>query len=123
MQQIDIETWTKEHNKRMKREERKRKLNQFKDEVFGMAREHPEMALTVAAGVVTGIFALGRGVVKNINLHKQEHIKNDYCYDRSLGHYWKLRRELTNAEWLEIDKRKKNGERLSDILSELKVLK
>lgn len=48
--------------------------------------------------------------------------KHLYCYDRSLGHYWKLRRELTNEEWLEIDKRKKNGERLSDILDDMRVL-
>ena len=62
-------------------------------------------------------------VGKYVNQHKQEDLKDLYCYDRSLGHYWKLRRELTNDEWLEIDKRKKNGERLSDILDELKVLK
>ena len=62
-------------------------------------------------------------VSKRINLRKQEELKDLYCYDRSLGHYWRLRRELTNAEWLEIDRRKKNGERLADILEELKVLK
>ena len=50
-------------------------------------------------------------------------MKDLYCYDRSLGHYWRLRRELSNKEWLEIDQRKKNGERLADILDEMKVLK
>jgi len=50
-------------------------------------------------------------------------LKDLYCYDRSLGHYWKLRRELTNSEWVEIDQRKQNGERLADILDELKALK
>jgi len=53
----------------------------------------------------------------------KEKAKDLYCYDRSVGHYWKLRRELSNKEWLEIDQREKNGERLSDILSEMKVLK
>ena len=62
-------------------------------------------------------------VSKRINLRKQEVLKDLYCYDRSLGHYWRLRRELSNKEWLEIDQRKKNGERLSDILAEMKVLK
>ena len=56
-------------------------------------------------------------------MHKEKDLKDLYCYDRSLGHYWRLRRELTNAEWIEIDKRKNNGERLADILDELKVLK
>lgn len=53
----------------------------------------------------------------------EEELKDLYCYDRSLGHYWRLRRELSNKEWLEIDQRKKNGERLADILDEMKVLK
>ena len=56
-------------------------------------------------------------------MKKEKDLKDLYCYDRSLGHYWTLRRRLTNAEWVEIDKRKNNGERLADILSELKVLK
>ena len=62
-------------------------------------------------------------VGKRVNLRKEEKLKDLYCYDRSLGHYWALRRELTNKEWVEINKRKQNGERLADILSELKVLK
>ena len=67
--------------------------------------------------------AVAKVVSKRINLRKQEELKDLYCYDRSLGHYWRLRRELSNKEWLEIDQRKKNGERLSDILAEMKVLK
>ena len=59
---------------------------------------------------------------KHAALTKEQTLKDLYCYDRSLGHYWKLRRELTNEEWLEIDKRKKNGERLSDILDAMRVL-
>lgn len=34
---------------------------------------------------------------------------------------WEYR--LSNREWLEIDNRKRNGERLSEILDEMKVLK
>ena len=73
--------------------------------------------------IVSGVTTVTKVVVKRVNLRKQENIKNLYCYDRSLGHYWKLRRELTNKEWVEIDKRKRNGERLADILDEFKVLK
>ena len=79
--------------------------------------------ITLTPIVIGGITTVAKVVGKHVNLHKQEDLKDLYCYDRSLGHYWKLRRELTNQEWLEIDKRKKNGERLSDILDELKVLK
>lgn len=66
-------------------------------------------------------------IIKTISrsnkLRKEKALKNLYCYDRSLGHYWKLKRELTNSEWIEIDKRKSAGDRLADILDEFRVLK
>lgn len=61
--------------------------------------------------------------IRNRNLHKEEHLKEEYCYDRSLGHYWALKRKLSNKEWLEIEERRKNGDRLADILADLRVLK
>lgn len=73
----------------------------------------------VIGATTTGI----KTVSRHMKLKKEQNLHDLYCYDRSLGHYWKLRRELTNNEWVEIDRRKKNGERLADILSELKVLK
>lgn len=82
-----------------------------------------EAVIALTPIVIGGVTTVTKVVGKRVNLHKQEEVKNLYCYDRSLGHYWRLKRELSNKEWLEIDKRKKNGERLSDILSELKVLK
>ena len=79
--------------------------------------------ITLAPVVIGGVTTIVKVVGRHVNLRKQESVKNLYCYDRSLGHYWSLRRELTNEEWIAIDRRKKNGERLADILDELKVLK
>ena len=76
------------------------------------------------APVVVGLAAKGiRMANRHIVLKKEKDVKELYCYDRSLGHYWQLRRKLTNKDWVAIDKRKKSGERLADILSDLKVLK
>lgn len=82
-----------------------------------------DMVIFFTPIVIGGITTVSKVVAKHTNLRKEETLKDLYCYDRSLGHYWKLRRELTNKEWLEIDRRKKNGERLSDILAEMRVLK
>lgn len=80
--------------------------------------------LVVAVPVLGGLATAGiKAISKSTAARKEQHLKNEYCYDRSLGHYWELRRKLTNSEWVEIDKRKKNGERLADILDSLKVLK
>ena len=109
---------------------KEQKKREFKDKVISKinsGREfivrNKETIITLTPVVITGITTVSKVVNKRINLRKEENLKDLYCYDRSLGHYWKLRRELTNDEWIEIDKRKKNGERLSDILDELKVLK
>ena len=80
-------------------------------------------AIGLAATVAKLTIGTAKAGVKSINLQKEKKIKDCYCYDRSLGHYWSLRRKLTNSEWTEIDKRKRNGERMADILNDLHVLK
>lgn len=99
------------------------KLKNKLQDVGDWFNKNKETILVLTPIVIGGMTTVVKVVGKRINLRKQESVKNLYCYDRSLGHYWALRRELSNKEWLEIDKRKKNGERLSDILEELKVLK
>lgn len=42
-----------------------------------------------------------KGLAKRQKVKEEKQLKNNYCYDRSLGHYWKLRRELTNEEWMQ----------------------
>jgi len=98
----------------------------LKDKIYDIKEfctQNPEIAFFVVTTVVGAIGFLGRKGFRMLQLHKEERVKDLYCYDRSLGHYWKLRRELTNDEWVAIDKRKRNGEKLADILDELKVLK
>ena len=86
-------------------------------------KENPEYAIAIGATILSGAKYCGKSAIKHKNIKDEENVKNLYCYDRSLGHYWKLRRELDNDEWVEIDQRKANGERLGDILYDLKVLK
>ena len=113
--------------KEIKREARKRELKEKFNAKIQNGKEwfirNKESVIALTPVVIGGLTTITKVVSKRINLAKEEELKDLYCYDRSLGHYWQLRRELTNKEWLEIDKRKKNGERLSDILDEMKVLK
>lgn len=109
---------------------RESKRGAFKDKINAKIQNgkewivrNKEAVITLTPVIIGGVTTVSKVVGKRINLRKQENLKDLYCYDRSLGHYWRLRRELTNKEWLEIDQRKKNGERLSDILEQMKVLK
>lgn len=110
-------------SKEQKRAEFKWKLNSKLQRGKEWFIRNKDYVITFTPIIVGGIATVVKVVGKHVNLRKQEDVKNLYCYDRSLGHYWRLRRELSNKEWLEIDTRKKNGERLADILAELKVLK
>lgn len=90
-------------------------------------KENPEFAYGVA--VPTAAFA-GRAAYQAIKKHnrnkrqdKMEKAKRTRIYDRSSGNYWHLKKELTNKQWLEVNKRKKAGEKTGDILKSMKVLK
>ena len=121
------------NEKELKKQRRKMKIRTVKAKVKAKvtsakewASQNQEKAFLIAAGVgsvtVKAVASTVKQHRKRKNLAKEEALKEEYCYDRSLGHYWRLRRKLTNDEWLEIDRRKKNGERLADILADLKVL-
>lgn len=78
------------------------------------------IVIPAAAAGITGAVKLGS---KALNVYKEQNLQNRTCYDRSLGHYWQLNRTLSNKEWIAIEQRRKNGERLADILNDMKVLK
>lgn len=82
-----------------------------------------DLVMFMAPIIISGTATLIKVIGRNVNLHKEQNLKELYCYDRSAGHYWELRRKLTRSEWVEIDRRRMNGERYADILSDMKVLK
>ncbi|MBQ8237868.1 MAG: hypothetical protein IJZ39_06970 [Oscillospiraceae bacterium] len=89
-------------------------------------RDNKEMVvllIPVASSVVTGTTKIVRGLI-NLGVAKNERKVTDRrCYDPSEGHYWNLRRALNNEEWLRVSRRQANGERLGDILADMKLLK
>lgn len=102
----------------------------FRDKIVAKLQSSKEwiirnkyVIVTLAPAVVGGITTITKVVIKHNNLRKEAKLKELYCYDRSLGHYWRLKRKLSNREWVTVDKRRTKGERLADILSEMDVLK
>lgn len=101
----------------------KDKAHEVKVKIAEGITQHKEEIIFFAP-LVIGLVGSGiKLAAKIITNGQKKEIKELYCYDNRLGHYWKLKRELTNNEWLEIDRRKKRGDRLSDILDDLHVLK
>lgn len=117
--QVSFEDFRKEQKKR----ERNEKLYNGVKKCTDWIQSNKEIAIGIGTFAVGAGGSMIKGLAKRQKVKEEKQLKNNYCYDRSLGHYWKLCRELTNEEWIAIDKRKRNGERLGDILAELKVLK
>ena len=85
--------------------------------------DNQQLIITVAPIVITGAFKITKLLVTRSNIKKAEALKKLYVYDRSLGHYWELKRKLSNNEWVKIESRSRSGEPLAYILDSLKVLK
>ena len=74
---------------------------------------------TIAAG---GIKKVCSTIGRQNALRQERYNKERYIYDRSLGMYLHTRRPLTNRDFERISVRRKNGERLADILYSMGIL-
>ena len=112
------------------------KWNEFKAEAKTKAARvgnwlyNNKEGLVTFAVVGTGVVSAASGLLRAVNnsgwgtkKQKEAATLKMHCYDRSAGHYWELRRPLSNREWAVVEDRRKNGERIGDILEDMKVLK
>lgn len=81
------------------------------------------LLIPVATTAITGVVKITKGIVKLGVASKERKVTDRRCYDPSEGHYWALRRALTNDDWLKVSHRQAAGERLGDILADMNLLK
>lgn len=113
-----------------KREQIKRKLKDTKEKVSEWTRQNGTTIVkcAVAAG---GLFVtVGLPIINMVNetrtknrLDKQERDKKRRMYDRSLGCYVDLKRDLNKQDLTAINDRRAKGERLVDILNSMNLIK
>lgn len=84
--------------------------------------DHKEEVIVVGSTILVAAGGLVKTVAKQRKIQKEEDLKDRYIYDRSGGHYWKLRRKPTNSEWAAIESRRRSGEKYADILSSMRLL-
>ena len=105
--------------------ELKTKAKNRVNDAVNWVHNNPELvgvALTAGTAVVGGAVKIGKSLVRTHNLHKEQYNKERYIYDRSLGMYLHTKRPLRNQDFVTINQRRKNGERLSDILASMRIL-
>lgn len=119
-------TTTKKLKWAMKKKQLQAAATRKVEQVSSWVEQNKELlivALPTAAAITKGATNVTRSVIRRGAVRAEKRNKELYCYDRSLGHYWALKRPLSNTDWVKINDRKKNGEKLGDILSSMKVLK
>lgn len=77
----------------------------------------------VAIAGITGLAKITKDLVRLGIAANERKVTDRRCYDPSEGHYWNLKRPLSNSDWLEVSHRQAGGEKMGDILSDMKVLK
>lgn len=96
------------------------------DEGVKFWNENKEFVLFVGIPVATSLIGLGKAGIKaagkNRAVRTEIKMKNRRFYDPSLRCYWNLNHELSNSEKVMISKRRKSGEKLSDILSDMRLI-
>lgn len=116
--------------KAIDKEEIKTKIGQAKFRARGAifkakkwVEQNPEKAAIIASTAYAVAQYAGKAAIKEYRSNKEANQLKLRCYDPSKGHYYYLKRELSNKEWLMIDKRRDAGEKLPDILEDMRVLK
>lgn len=89
-------------------------------------RDNPENTVAILGGATAAIKAIssiGKRLTRNAALRQEKYNKERYIYDRSLNTYVKIKRKLTQSDFVKINQmRKKTGKKVSEILSDLDLV-
>lgn len=87
--------------------------------VLSFVVENPQAAVAIGGVTVAGIKVVG----KQLDIRRENRLRNSMIYDRSLGMYWETKKPLTANQRLTIEARHKNGESYGAILNDMRILK
>lgn len=86
-------------------------------------RENKEILVIAIPAAFGAVKSVTKYTTTKSRLRREENLKNLYAYDYSTGHYWRLKRPLTNQEWRTVENMKRSGVSMGDIFDSMKVLK
>lgn len=104
----------------------KEKLSNGLHTTADFIRDNKEMIvllIPVATSAASCVTNITKGLIRLGVAKTERKVTDRRCYDPSEGHYWTLKRALTNEDWLKVSQRQVRGERLGDILADMRLLK
>ena len=104
----------------------KAKLREAPENMAKFYEDHKEFCLRVIIPAAAAVIGIGKAQIRAANrrtvARKQNDDKDMRMYDPSLHCWWSFTRKPTNAEKLIIATRRRSGEKLVTILSDLDLL-
>ena len=102
------------------------KAKEALDNAVDFYNHNREFVIMVAVPTVVALTGLGKTAIRSAGRkHRtrvEDRAKRMRIYDPSLHSWWSLNHEMSNNERKMIDRRRRNGERLSDILADMKLI-
>lgn len=86
-------------------------------------QENKEVVMVIAPPAIGAGTLLIKVISRRHRLHMEEQLKTKMIYDPSRGFYYELKKKLSNAQRIEIARRRNQGEDLARILLDMNVLK
>ena len=86
-------------------------------------KENKEQVVAVAAIAVPAVTETVKLIAKNRNRQQDNDKRYLEMWDPVEGHHWKLRRKLKTSEYLEVERRVKNGESRGEVLDDMGLLR
>ena len=92
-------------------------------QVWEKCKENKEAVIAVTSVAVPGIIEIAKMIIKGAEKKEDNDRRKKAMWDPVEGHWWYLRRPLTNNEYLEVEHRVRNGEARGEVLYEMGVLR
>ena len=109
-------------NRAIKRRERAEDIKSFFGAVGKGLNENKEI-LILGIPLLTATTRMVTTAISKSKVRMEIRDKETKIYDRSLGRYETLKKPLTPTQALNIEERRKNGEKLNAILNDMGLLK
>ena len=90
---------------------------------FCWVKENQTLITTIIIPVLTVAGWGAKQMIRSNHIRRERTAKELFWYDPSLGKYFELKRKAKPSEVIEIDRRRAQGERLSELLNEFRLLK
>lgn len=90
---------------------------------YETCKQNKEQVVAVAAIVVPGAIEITKMLIRNGDKRADEDHRKREMWDPVEGHWWKLRRELKTSEYLEVERRVRDGESRGEVLEDMGLLR